>query len=61
MFSLKELVAQTAARKDQAEELHESLSGMFQQVAERPLGGLSSVTVVHCREMAGGFAGSTQY
>ncbi len=45
MFSLKELVAQSSATKDQAQDLHERLSGMFQQVAERPLGGLNTVTV----------------
>ena len=45
MFSLKELVTESAASKDQAAELHDSLCRMFQQVAERPLGGLSSVTV----------------
>ena len=45
MFSLKELVTDSAASRDQAAELHASLCTMFQQVAERPLGGLNAVTV----------------
>lgn len=43
MFSLKELV--TDASQDQAAELHSSLCAMFHQVAERPLGGLNTITV----------------
>ncbi|KAK9822026.1 hypothetical protein WJX74_001607 [Apatococcus lobatus] len=44
MFSLKELVSDSAASRDQAAELHALLCNMFQQVAERPLGGLNAVT-----------------